>query len=255
MRIKITISYDGTGFCGWQRQPNGKSIQEELENAYFKFANEKVVITGSGRTDEGVHALAQVAHFDTKKVVSKKEIAVWLGAFNFHLPNGIRVKNIEIAADNFHSVASATKKTYHYDMYFGVENPLLKDRTYHIKKDLDIALTEKAAKCFIGTHDFVNFRAIGSGATTTVRTVYSCELSQMELYGSKALRFTISANGFLYKMVRIIAGSILQVGSGKLEISEIKELLTGQNNNKNEITKFNKIPAPSCGLYLESVKY
>ncbi|MCL2847161.1 MAG: tRNA pseudouridine(38-40) synthase TruA [Firmicutes bacterium] len=251
MRIKLIITYDGTDFCGWQRQPNGISIQQELEDAYFKFSGERVTITGSGRTDEGVHAIAQVAHFNTEKILSKKEAFNFVNAFNFHLPSNIRVKSAEIVDDNFHAVVSALKKTYHYDMYFGIENPLLKNRAYHIKKNIDIAAMERAAKCFIGNHDFVFFRAVGSSATTTVREIYNCELTEVELYGSSGLRLSISANGFLYKMVRIIVGSILQVGLGKLIEIDIKKMLCG----KEELIGYNKTTAPSCGLYLQSVKY
>ena len=252
MKIKLTISYFGTPYNGWQKQPNAKSIQQELENAFLNITNKRVSITASGRTDEGVHAIGQIAHFEIDNNYDEKTVQSWLGAFNFYLPASIRVKNISIASDDFHAIASAKKKTYQYDIYFDNENPLLENRAYFLKKKISLDTIRKAAKLFKGTHDFASFRAVGSSATTTVRTIYSCDISNIELYGSSGIRLTVSANGFLYKMVRIIVGSLIQVSLGKLSIDDIKLRLKTTGDMADKV---NKPTAPSYGLYLLSVEY
>jgi len=295
MRLKLTLSYNGTAYYGWQRQNDKPTIQSELEEAFFKICAQRVSIVGSGRTDEGVHAIAQVAHFDFKGVksscdtdcvchfvasrdflssstlqnatccpsdtafyalqqageINKKAIQIdkLVSAFNFYLPNDIRVAAVEAVDENFNANKSAAKKTYIYDMYIGAPNALLKDRALHLDKKLDFNAIQKAAKTFIGIHDFIAFRAKGSSATTTVRTVYDCNLQSINIYGSEGYRLAITANGFLYKMVRIIVGTLLKVGEGKLTSADIITLL----NSAKEWDK--KIPAPPHGLYLWNVEY
>lgn len=219
MRIKITLSYDGTAYCGWQVQPNGVTVQEVLENALFLATGEHVRITGSGRTDAGVHAIGQVAHFDTESSIPPER---FYKALNAHLPLDIRVIKSERADDNFHACTSAKIKTYEYSLYVSdVENPL-KDR-FAVKVDcaLDIARMQAAAKEFIGEHDFKAFCASGSGAKTTVRTIYSVDIKEVD----GDIKIRVSGNGFLYNMVRIMVGTLLSVGEGKLHALAIKTAL------------------------------
>ena len=250
MRIKLVISYEGTGFSGWQRQVGKPTVQAALEDAFFKISGVRVNLTGSGRTDEGVHAIAQVAHFDVVyqegKAIAPQKLP---SAFNYYLPNTVRVLSAEQVDENFHACTKAKHKTYIYDMYLGAQNPLLEKRALWLDKPIDFNLMENAALLFMGTHDFIAFRAKGSSAKTTVRTVLDCSFTKVELYGSSGYRFSITANGFLYKMVRMIVGATLKVGSGKWTFADINNML----NTTEEFDK--KTPAPSHGLYLKKVEY
>ncbi|MBQ9734672.1 MAG: tRNA pseudouridine(38-40) synthase TruA [Clostridia bacterium] len=219
MRIKITVSYDGTAYCGWQVQPNGVTVQEVLENALFLATGERARITGSGRTDAGVHAIGQVAHFDTESSIPSER---FYKALNAHLPPDVRVIKSESADENFHACTSAKRKTYAYSLYVSdVENPL-KDR-FAVKVDvaLDIARIKAVAKEFIGEHDFKAFCASGSGAKTTVRTIYSVDIKEVD----GDIKITVTGNGFLYNMVRIMVGTLLCVGEGKLDALAVKTAL------------------------------
>jgi len=309
MRVKLVLSYIGTAYYGWQRQPSKPTIQQELEEAFFKIAGQRVSLTASGRTDEGVHAIAQVAHFDfegaksscdtdcvchfvasrdasssstllhatccpsdtafcslkpAEKITKNVQIEKLAGAFNFYLPSDIRVTNIEAVSDDFNANKSPKSKTYIYDMYIGEQNALLENRALFIPlrgrggrrsltgwgdNILDFSAMQKAAKEFIGTHDFIGFRAKGSSSITTVRTITNCKLEKVDLYGSSGYRLKITANGFLYKMVRIIVGTLLKVGNGKMTAADIKTIL----KQAKEWDK--KTPAPPHGLYLLSVEY
>jgi len=251
MRLKLTISYDGTPYKGWQKQDDKRTVQGEIEDAFFKITGLPVSsFLGSGRTDEGVHAINQIAHFDFFDEMGKVNVDGLVGAFNFYLPLSIAVKKVEIAPTGFNACKNAKQKTYCYDMYSGVRNPLLESRACWLDaKNIDFALMKKAASLFLGTHDFIAFRAKGSSATTTTRTISECSLKKVDLFGSCGYRLTITANGFLYKMVRIIAGTIIKAGTGKITIDKIKELL----NSKQEWE--HKTTAPACGLYLYEVMY
>ena len=198
MRIKITVSYDGTAYCGWQVQPNGVTVQEEIEKAVLVATGEKVRVTGSGRTDAGVHAKAQVAHFDTNCTIPPEKI---YKALNVHLPSDIRVLSSEQAEDEFHACTWAKKKTYCYSLYLGqVENPLKERYAVKIDGQLDLEKMLDGAKAFVGEHDFKAFCASGSSVKTTVRTIYDINIDQL----GQDLTITIKGNGFLYNMVRIM---------------------------------------------------
>ena len=261
MRIKLIISYSGEGLCGFQKQNDLPTVQGRLEAALEKLYGQRITVTGSGRTDAGVHALAQVVHYDCEKEMDADSI---VGALNYYLrEDNIRVISACIADGNFDARKSAHKKTYFYDMYFGeTENPVLADRAHFAGKKPNIGIMSAAAKLFVGKHDFAPFRCEGSSAKTTVRTVFECNVFETSLYGSEAVRIRISADGFLYKMVRIICGYILRAGQGQIELGEIEELLelnmkslpeNGTNTKKTQKTK--KIPLPPQGLYLERVEY
>ena len=243
MRVKITVSYDGTAYCGWQVQPNGITVQECVENAVFNATGEKVRVTGSGRTDAGVHALSQVAHFDTNCTIPPQKI---YRALNVYLPPDIRVISSKLVSDDFHACNNAKKKTYRYSFYISdVEQPLKERYAFMIEKTPDITLMKENSKKFVGEHDFKAFCSSGSGAKTTVRTIYSVDVVLKE----KDLSVTVTGNGFLYNMVRIMVGTLVDVGCGKTPPSTIdKMLLFGERSLGGKTL-------PARGLCLMNVEY
>lgn len=243
MRIKLIVSYDGTAYCGWQVQPNGITVQQQIEDAIFKATGETVRVTGSGRTDAGVHAKAQVAHFDTNSTIPPQKI---FKALNAHLPSDIKVLSSEMVDDNFHACTSAKSKTYQYFLYNSeVEHPLKERYAVKIDGDIDVQKMLDASKAFIGEHDFKAFCASGSGAKTTTRTIYNIDISDTDHY----LSVTVKGNGFLYNMVRIMVGALVAVGKGEMQKADIEKMLsTGERH-------FNIKTLPSKGLCLLKVEY
>lgn len=239
MRYKIVLSYDGAGFCGWQSQPNGNSVQDAVERATQRLFGKKSSVVGSGRTDAGVHALAQVAHFDSEKVLPTKNI---VGGLNAYLPDAVRVISAEYVDDGFDARKSVKKKTYMYVMYGGDVSPLLQTRAWHAG-DLDVEAMNAAARALVGKHDFTTFKAAGSGAKTSVRTVFD---AHAEKRGRLTL-FFITADGFLYNMVRIIVAQLVKAGRG--ENIDIPALLEKRDRTVAKET------APAHALYLYDVKY
>jgi tRNA pseudouridine38-40 synthase len=243
MKIGLTISYDGTAYCGWQVQPNGVTVQETIQNAIKTITGETVTVTGSGRTDAGVHAKGQFAHFETGSSVAPDKFAK---AINAHLPEDIRIINSLELPDDFHSVKSAKKKTYKYTVYTGAtENPLLDRCAVYLSQNLDVKKMKKCAKIFKGTHDFKGYSASGGSAKTSVRTIYNLTVKK----NGEKIEFSVTGNGFLYKMVRFITGAIISVGQGKTDFDEIKQTLKTGNQLKNRQVM------PAKGLCLESVTY
>lgn len=240
MRYKITLSYDGTEFCGWQSQPNGLGIQDAVENAAEKLFGERVNVVGSGRTDAGVHALGQVAHFDAQKDLPIKNV---VGGLNAYLPPSIRVFFAEPATDGFDARKSAKRKTYMYLIYTGEAFPVLNNRVLFEPQELDAEAMNVAAKSLLGAHDFATFKAANGGAKTSVRTVYDAHFER----DGKLIKFYITANGFLYNMVRIITAQLLKAGRG--DPVDIKALIEKRDR------AFAKELAPACGLYLYNVEY
>lgn len=240
MRYKITLSYDGTNYCGWQSQPNGKSIQDALERAVFSLFGENARVTGSGRTDAGVHALGQVAHFDCDKVLPIKNV---VGGLNAYLPRDIRVLGAERAEDGFDARKSVKRKTYMYVMYIGERLPVYNDRAARAGDILDIEAMNAQAKKLIGTHDFATFMAANGGAKTSTRTVYDAHFEQ----DGNIIKFFITANGFLYNMVRIIVAQLIKIGRG--EAVDIAELIEKRDR------AYAKEIAEACGLYMYKVEY
>lgn len=242
--IKIIIEYDGTNYRGWQRQKNFPSIQEEIEKAIRKVTGEKTVLCGSGRTDAKVHAVGHVANFYTKsKIPSKKFTQV----LNTELPEDIRVINSEEVPEDFHSRFSASHKRYIYKIYNeNPERPLLRNYTCHIKRPLDIQSMEKASKYFIGTYDFKSFRGRKTSIKSSIRTIYSIDIEKKD---DNIINVTIEGKSFLKNMVRIIAGTLIEVGLGKREIDQIPEIIAKQDR------KYAGLTAPAQGLYLERVYY
>ena len=243
MRIAITVEYDGTKYCGWQIQPNGNTVQAELEKAVETVTGAKSSVTGSGRTDAGVHALGQVAHFDTDADIPPENFAP---ALNAVLPKDIKVRKSEEAADGFHARFSAKKKTYAYNFYVSDAQRPLKDRyAARVPYPLDLSLMEKAAGFFVGEHDFRCFFASNSSVKDTVRTIYSAKIEK----DGENYVFTVCGNGFLYNMVRIMVGTLIEVGRGKKTPQSVSEMLEKGDRSLAGATM------PPQGLTLLSVEY
>ncbi len=251
--IKLILEYDGSFFHGWQRQPISPTIQEVLEQAISKITGENIHIIGSGRTDAGVHALAQVANFHTNTTIACEGL---LKALNSILPDCIAVKEVVDVDPSFHARYSAIAKKYIYKILLSeTRSPLLAKRAWHIGvKELNLTQMNKAASYLIGEHDFSSFKASGSEVKSSVRKVIDCGFRELtpESFSpkdSKVIVFYIVATGFLRYMVRNIVGSLIEVGLEKREPSWIKELLLLKDR------RYAAKTAPSWGLYLKEVFY
>lgn len=255
MNILLTVSYVGTLFCGFQIQPNKRTVQGDLESALCQLYGAEIRVIGSGRTDEGVHAISQAVNFLAPANIPLPNVVKGLNCF---LPKDIRVTSAVDVSDDFHARINAHKKTYAYKFYFANnDDPFLQDRAMRLDPKIDIVAMQSAAKLFEGAHDFNAFRCYGSSAKTTVRTVYDCNITTQKASSNLGLEaqaydtatLIVAANGFLYKMVRLIVGALIKVGSGKLTNQDIIAMLnSGAFDPK-------KIPAPSSGLYLLNVTY
>ena len=244
MIIKLTISYDGTNYCGWQVQPNGLSVQQVLEDALFAVTGEKIKVTGSGRTDAGVHAKGQVAHFERQKENIPAE--KYAKALNAHLPPDIKVLKSEKAEENFNACKSAKRKTYEYKFYFSeTELPLKERYAVHLSTKPDMAFVEECAKIFVGEHDFKCFCASGSSVKTTVRTIYNINVKETD----GEIIFSVTGNGFLYNMVRSLVGTLLDAGYKRIEKEQLIDML-----DKKERSLIGKT-LPAKGLCLVEVLY
>lgn len=242
MRIKLTVEYDGTDFCGWQCQKNGTSVQSVIEKAIFDVSGESVRVTASGRTDAGVHARGQVAHFDSGFSVPPEK---WRYAINGKLPQSILILSSE-RADGFHARFDAKRKTYVYRMYQAEsESPIKRRFAARIDKIDCLAEMKKCAEILLGTHDFKCFQASGSSVKDTVRTIF---VSQISVCGND-VEYTVCGNGFLYNMVRMMSGALVAAGKGKLSSESLKEMLVSGSRGAYVKTM------PPNGLTLESVEY
>lgn len=243
---KMMIAYDGTGYSGWQIQPNALSIQETLQKALHILLNEEVHVTGSGRTDAGVHALGQVAHFKHLHLLNLRKV---LFSLNGLLPVDIRVKKLELAPPDFHAQYQASGKEYHYYLHLDpVMDPFKRLYCWHVRRQLDMSLLEQGAVCFIGTHDFTSFANeahSGSAANDPVRTLYRLDVKLIE----GGVRLEFEGNGFLYKMVRNITGTLVDVSSGKRSIHEIPSIFESKDR------RLASRAAPPQGLFLVRVNY
>ena len=241
--IKLTIQYDGTNYCGWQKQNNAKSIQEEIGRSIVKVTGEEVKLIGASRTDRGVHAQGQVANFMTASNIPADKFKY---AINSNLPEDIRIKESELVDDSFHSRYDAVGKKYIYLIFNRrILNPLYRNYSYHVPYELNINHMEIAAKYFLGTHDFSAFMAANSSVKSTVRTIYDIELTR----NKDLISVSIKGNGFLYNMVRIIIGTLVEVGSGKLSPHSIPQIIESKNRKTAGHT------AAAKGLYLEEIYY
>ena len=243
-RYKIKIEYEGTPFVGWQFQKNGQSVQEVLQKAIFNFSKENVTVTGAGRTDSGVHALAQVAHFDLKKKIQKKNL---LPAINQNISNkSVTVLKINKVNKNFHARHDAQKRTYEY-LIVNRQSPLTlqKNKAWHIRKKLDIKAMKKGAKLLLGTHDFSTYRAASCGAKSPVKTMEKILIKKNK--DKISLQFT--SRSFLQQQVRSMVGCIKYLGEGKWNIEAFQKVFKSKKRSKCAP------PAPACGLYLKNIFY
>jgi tRNA pseudouridine38-40 synthase len=243
-RYKLKIEYDGTAFVGWQFQKNGLSIQEVLQNAIFKLSNEKVIVTGAGRTDAGVHALEQTAHFDLRKKIKKN---FFLPGINQHIGNkSIAILKISKINKNFHSRFDAKKRIYQY-VVINRQSPLTlqKNKAWHLRKKLNLEIMKKGSKLFLGTHDFSTFRSSTCSAKSPIKTMENISIKKNK--DKITLKFV--SKSFLQNQVRSMVGCIKYLGEGKWNIDDFKKSFESKSRLKCAP------PAPACGLYLKEIKY
>jgi len=244
---KLTLAYDGTQYGGWQIQPNAPSIQQHLQESLTSFlAGEIVAVIGSGRTDAGVHALNQIAHFKTEKMLDLNRLLL---ALNGLLPRDIRVKKVEMAPLEFHSQYSAIGKEYHYYLCLDrVMDPFRRLYSWHVLRKINVFLLQEAATLFIGKHDFTSFSNeshTGAVAKNPIRTIYRLDICLTE----EGLRFEFEGNGFLYKMVRNIVGTLIDVASSRLTLADVDSIFEAKDRRRAGQA------APPQGLFLVRVDY
>lgn len=241
--IKLTIEYDGKCYNGWQKQPNKLNIQGEIERAIYNITKEEVDLIGSGRTDAGVHALGQVANFKTNSQISIEKLPL---AINSQLKNSIVIKEAEEVDERFHSRYNAKHKTYRYIINNSkCGTAIYRNLEYSYPFKLDAEKMKQASKYFEGEHDFKAFKSSGTSSKNSVRTIYKAIVKQE---GEKII-IELTGNGFLYNMVRIISGTLLDVGLGKIRAEEIPEIIESKDRQRAGKT------LPAHGLYLVEVKY
>ncbi len=241
--IKLTIEYEGTNYSGWQRQDNAVTIQEKIEEAIGKATGEKVKLIGSGRTDGKVHALGQVANFLTKSSIPGEKYKY---ALKFLLPDDITIIGSEEVDLNFHSRFDAIKKRYKYIVYNGeLPRAIYRNFSYHVPYNIDLNEMICASKYLVGTHNFASFMATNSEVNSTIRTIYDISIEK----NNDLIEFNIEGNSFLRNMVRIIVGTLLNVGFGKLNKEDLPKIILDRKREAAGPT------APPQGLFLEKVYY
>jgi len=242
-RIRLIIEYDGTNYAGWQRQENALAVQQVVEDKLRRLTKEQIIIHGASRTDAGVHALGQSAHFDTECSIPADKFSF---ALNTMLPPDIRIRLSEQVPESFHARFSTKGKRYRYLFQASPHAGALTRLTHaHIIYPLDDILMQQEAQTLIGTHDFAAFAASGSVVKDTVRTIYRADV----IRNDEEIRLMVEGNGFLYNMVRIIAGTLVGVGSGKLESGAFARAIESGNRLDLGVT------APAHGLTLMKVFY
>ena len=241
----IKIEYLGTNFVGWQAQKNGISIQEVLEKKLSKFLKENIKIIGSGRTDSGVHALEQAAHFKTKKLIEKPK--KFVNSINFFLKNySISVLNISKKPKKFHARHSALKRVYKYVIINRhSELTIDKNKAWHVKKKIDLKQMKAGAKILKGTHDFSTFRSSSCNAKSPIKTLKKIAIVKKK----NQITLTFTSRSFLQQQVRSMVGALKYLGEGKWNLKHFKMIFSSKNRN------LCAPPAPSCGLYLAKIFY
>jgi tRNA pseudouridine38-40 synthase len=244
-RLKLIVAYDGRGFAGWQSQSHRNTIQDHIERAFERIGGKPIRIHGAGRTDAGVHALAQCAHVDLPD--DRFSAARWTAALNASLPPAIRVLRGRYVSKDFHARLSAKGKLYRYRIWSGpVLPPFEYGRVWHVVRSLDLEVLKTAAKHFVGTHDFAGFAANrGKQEKSAIRTIY---LVHVRRNGSCAT-IDFDGDGFLYKMVRLIVGSLVRCALGKSRIEEVINQLAPAH------ASHARFAAPAEGLFLVRVRY
>ncbi len=242
-RIMLVVAYDGTNYCGWQLQPNGRTIEEVLNCELSRILKEDIRVIGASRTDAGVHALGNVAVFDTSARIPGEKVAY---ALNQSLPEDIRVQCSGDVPIAFHPRRCHTKKTYEYTIYnHKFENPIGRQYAYFFHHPLHVKRMQEAADYLVGTHDFKSFCNIHTQVEDTVRTIYRCEVKK----DGSLIKIQIEGNGFLYNMVRIIAGTLIDAGTGVLAPADMLTILAKKNRDAAGRT------APARGLKLVKIAF
>lgn len=242
--IKLIIEYDGTNYRGWQVQPKGATVQGMIEEKLVLLTKEAVHLVGSGRTDAGVHAFGQVAHFKTQSQIEVRSIQK---ALNSLLPADIVIKGIMEAEEFFHARKESKSKVYEYRILNRpFRSAIQREYCWHIPQKLDLKQMKKATQELIGEHDFSSFRSVGSPTRTAVRKVIRAEWKRGR---EGSIRFEIEASGFLKQMVRAVVGTLVEVGRGKITAEEFRRILASRDRKTAGPT------APAHGLFLKEVKY
>ncbi len=240
-RIKLIIAYDGTNYVGWQYQPNGISVQQRLEQALQQLTGIIHTVYSAGRTDSGVHARGMVCHLTTERELP---LSAWREGVNRFLPDDIAVRHVELVDDQFHARFSARGKHYRYTILRDqIRSPLERKNSWLVKKPVDLEKMQQAAQNFIGQHDFALFRTSGCSAKTTIREIYSIDFSEE----GSLLHIDIRGSGFLRNMIRMMVGTLVQIGRGKRPVTEIQRLLEETGSEATALT------APAHGLCLMEV--
>ena len=243
MRVKLVVAYDGTNYAGWQIQPNGVTIQEKLNEALRDLLKEDINTIGASRTDAGVHSYGNVAIFDTETRMPADKICF---ALNQRLPRDIVVQASYQVRDDWHPRYATGRKTYEYRILNRkMPDPTRRLDTYHYYYPLDLEAMQKGAAFLLGEHDFTSFSAVNSQVKTRVRTIYSLDV----IKNDDIITIRVCGNGFLYNMVRIIAGTLIKVGSGEIKPEDISTILEGKNRELAGPT------APALGLTMIGIKY
>jgi len=243
MRYKVTVAYDGSNYHGWQTQRKGKSIEEAIEAVLKQMHKYDVEIVGSGRTDSKVHALGQVFHFDSNLNISEERMKI---ALNTQLDKSIRIQKVEIVSDTFHARFDALEKRYDYYLTDNLNNPFIRNYMEVEYHSLDYNKMKEAAQYFLGTHDFTSFTSSKiDQRKDKIRTIKTFDIIQE----NDVTHFIIEGDGFLRYMVRMMVQTIIMVGKGKIEASEVKQMLDAKDKH---ICRYK---ANACGLYLVAVKY
>lgn len=241
--IKLTVEYEGKDYNGWQKQPNKLNIQGEIERAIQTVMKEEVELIGSGRTDAGVHAFGQVANF---KINSEFPIEKMATAINSQLKKSIRILKAEEVSLDFHSRYHCHQKTYAYIIDNSEQGTAIyRNITHHISQPLDIEKMQEAANYLVGEHDFSSFKSSGTSSKSSIRTIFNAQV----LKEQERVNIMLTGNGFLYNMVRIIAGTLVEVGLGNIKPGEVKQILEMKNRQKAGKT------LPAQGLFLMNVDY
>lgn len=242
-RIKLTIAYDGTNYCGWQIQPNGLTIEEVINRTLSKLTGEDIQVIGASRTDSGVHAMGNVAVFDTETSIPAEKIAM---ALNQRLPEDIVIVKSEEVASDFHPRYCDCSKTYEYHIInTRIPVPTKRLTNYFVSYNLNIEDMRKAASYLVGEHDFVSFCNVRTDVENTVRTITELDI----LTDGEEITIRITGDGFLYNMVRIIVGTLIRVGRGFYEPEKVKEILEARDRKVAGVT------APPQGLMLMKIEY
>jgi len=241
--VRIKVAYDGSRFFGWQRQDGFESVQGAIEGALLEVTGQELTVRGSGRTDTGVHALAQVAHFHIDTHLTDNRL--W-HAVNAHLPEAVTVTALKTARPDFHAQKTAIGKRYGYLIETTrFPSPFLRERACFVRGDLDLGRMRRGARHFVGEHDFTSLASAGSVRASNVRRVFGVHVVERKT----GLAVVVGGSGFLYNMVRTMAGTLIQVGRGRMEPDAVADVLVGRDR------KLAGPTAPAAGLYMLSVRY